>query len=48
MAHRIYLVDDDRFLLNLYAAKFKSAGEDVTPFESAAILLISLPHSYLK
>lgn len=27
---RIYLVDDDRFLLDMYATKFKSAGMNVT------------------
>src|SRR3989344_6751697 len=42
MAHRIYLVDDDRFLLNLYAAKFKTAGEDITTFGSAEELLTQL------
>lgn len=33
--HRIYLVDDDRFLLDMYAIKFKNAGHDVTAFQSA-------------
>lgn len=42
MAHRIYLVDDDRFLLNLYAAKFKSSGEDVTAFGGGEELLATL------
>ncbi len=42
MAHRIYLVDDDRFLLDLYAAKFKSAGDEVTAFPSASELLADL------
>jgi CheY-like chemotaxis protein len=42
MAHRIYLVDDDRFLLNLYAAKFKTSGEEVTGFGSAEELLANL------
>lgn len=42
MAHRIYLVDDDRFLLNLYATKFKAAGEDVATFDSAEGLLGAL------
>lgn len=27
---KIFLVDDDRFLLDMYATKFKSAGLDVT------------------
>ena len=39
MAHRIYLVDDDRFLLDLYAAKFKNAGDEVSVFTSAEELL---------
>jgi CheY-like chemotaxis protein len=42
MAHRIYLVDDDRFLLNLYAAKFTAAGEHITSFGSAEELLAFL------
>ena len=42
MAHRIYLVDDDRFLLDLYAAKFKNAGDEVTVFTSAEDLLADL------
>jgi len=42
MAHRIYLTDDDRFLLDLYAAKFKSAGDDVTVFTSAESLFMDL------
>lgn len=42
MAHRIYIVDDDHFLLNLYATKFKAAGEDVTAFGSAEMLLETL------
>lgn len=42
MAHRIYLVDDDRFLLNLYASKFKSAGEEVAAFASGEEFLAAL------
>lgn len=42
MAHRIYLVDDDRFLLDLYAVKFKNDGEDVAVFESGEKLLDAL------
>ena len=45
MAHRIYLVDDDRFLLDLYAAKFKNAGDEVTVFTSAEELLAQLRKS---
>lgn len=29
MSYRVYLVDDDRFLLDMYAAKFKAAGHEV-------------------
>lgn len=45
MAHRIYLVDDDRFLLDLYAAKFKNVGDEVTTFTSAEDLLADLRKS---
>lgn len=33
--YKIYLVDDDRFLLDMYAVKFKNAGHDVSVFQSA-------------
>lgn len=42
MAHRIYLVDDDHFLLNLYSVKFKSAGEEVSTFGGGEELLSEL------
>ncbi|MBI5405782.1 response regulator [Candidatus Kaiserbacteria bacterium] len=42
MAYRIYLVDDDRFLLDLYAVKFKGAGHDVSVFGSSEDLLAAL------
>ncbi len=42
MAYRIYLTDDDRFLLNLYAAKFKEAGHELSVFGSAEELLAEL------
>ena len=42
MTYRIALVDDDRFLLDLYALKFKNAGHDVSVFESAKAFLESL------
>ena len=42
MAYRVYLVDDDRFLLDLYAVKFKNAGRDVTTFSSGEGLLDAL------
>lgn len=40
--YRIYLVDDDRFLLDMYAIKFKNAGHDVTAFQSGDELLAAL------
>lgn len=42
MAYRIYLVDDDRFLLDMYAMKFKAAGHQVTAFQSGAAALDAL------
>ncbi len=53
MAYTIYLVDDDRFLLDLYAVKFKSAGHDVSMFSGGQELLAALrkakeaPHAIL-
>jgi len=38
-SYRIYLVDDDRFLLDMYAVKFKAAGHDVTAFQSGQAAL---------
>lgn len=40
--YRIYLVDDDRFLLDMYAIKFKNAGHEVTAFQGGEELLTSL------
>ena len=40
--HRIYLVDDDRFLLDMYAVKFKGAGHDVSVFQSGEDVLTKL------
>ncbi|MBY0110755.1 response regulator [Patescibacteria group bacterium] len=40
--HRIYLVDDDRFLLDMYAVKFKNAGHDVSVFQSGEDVLAKL------
>lgn len=40
--YRIYLVDDDRFLLDMYAIKFKNAGHDVTAFQSGDDVLAAL------
>ncbi len=45
MAYRIYLVDDDRFLLDLYAIKFKNTGHDVTVFGGGEELLTALRKS---
>jgi len=42
MAYRVYLVDDDRFLLDLYAVKFKNAGHEVNSFGSGEDLLDAL------
>ena len=42
MAYRVYLVDDDRFLLDLYAVKFKNAGHEVTIFGGGEDLLAAL------
>ena len=42
MAYHIYLVDDDRFLLDLYAVKFKNAGHEVSIFGSGEELLTAL------
>jgi DNA-binding response OmpR family regulator len=42
MAYRVYLVDDDRFLLDLYAVKFKNAGHDVNVFGGGEDLLATL------
>jgi CheY-like chemotaxis protein len=42
MAYRVYIVDDDRFLLDLYAIKFKNAGHEVTAFGNGEDLLAAL------
>lgn len=42
MAYRIYLTDDDRFLLDLYAIKFKNGGSEVRSFEGGEELLAEL------
>ena len=42
MTYHVYLVDDDRFLLDLYAVKFKNAGHDVTIFNGGEELLAAL------
>lgn len=42
MAYRVYLVDDDRFLLDLYAVKFKGAGHEVTAFGGGEECLVAL------
>ncbi len=40
--YRIFLTDDDRFLLDMYAIKFKNAGHDVTAFQSGDELIAAL------
>ena len=40
--YRIYLTDDDRFLLDMYALKFKAAGHDVSIFQNGGVLLSEL------
>ncbi|TSA43770.1 response regulator [bacterium] len=42
MAYHIYLTDDDRFLLDLYAVKFRNAGHDVSVFGGGEELLAAL------
>ncbi len=42
MAYRIFLTDDDRFLLDLYAVKFKNAGHDVSTYGGGEELLAAL------
>src|SRR3989344_4820807 len=42
MTYRVYLVDDDRFLLDLYAVKFRNAGHDVSVFGGGEDLLAAL------
>ncbi len=40
--YRLYLVDDDRFLLDMYAVKFKAANHEVTAFASGEEVLKAL------
>ena len=40
--YHIYLTDDDRFLLDMYAVKFKAAGHTVTAFSSGEEVLKAL------
>ncbi|MFM2330873.1 MAG: hypothetical protein RLZZ26_380 [Candidatus Parcubacteria bacterium] len=42
MAYRVYLVDDDRFLLDLYAVKFRNAGHEASVFGGGEELLAAL------
>lgn len=42
MAYHIYLTDDDRFLLDLYAVKFRNVGHEVSVFGSGEDLLAAL------
>ena len=45
MAYKVYLVDDDRFLLDLYAVKFSDAGHEVSVFGNGEDLLSALRKS---
>ncbi len=40
--YRLYLVDDDRFLLDMYAVKFRAAGHEVSAFSKGEELLEAL------
>lgn len=40
--YRIYLVDDDRFLLDMYAVKFKNAGHEIEVFQSGEEVIAAL------
>jgi CheY-like chemotaxis protein len=42
MAYRVYLADDDRFLLDLYAVKFRGAGHEASVFGGGEELLAAL------
>ena len=42
MIYKIYIVDDDKFLLDLYAVKFKNAGHEISVFGSGEDLLAAL------
>ena len=48
MTYRIFLVDDDKFLLDLYAVKFKNAGQEVSVFNNGEELLAELRKPDLK
>lgn len=41
-SYTIFLLDDDRFLLNMYATKFQNAGHVVRTFASGRELLAAL------
>jgi DNA-binding response OmpR family regulator len=40
--YRIYLIDDDRFLLDMYAVKFRAQEHEVTAFSSGKDLIAAL------
>jgi CheY-like chemotaxis protein len=40
--YTIYLTDDDRFLLDMYAVKFKAAGHTVSVFQNGNMVLEEL------
>ncbi|PIR44930.1 MAG: response regulator [Candidatus Vogelbacteria bacterium CG10_big_fil_rev_8_21_14_0_10_51_16] len=39
---RIYIIDDDKFLLDMYGLKFTDSGFDVTPMTDASEALVAL------
>ncbi len=40
--YKLFLVDDDRFLLDMYTVKFKAAGHEVTVFQNGEDALKAL------
>lgn len=41
-SHTVFIVDDDRFLLDMYAVKFKSAGVTASAFQNGEEMLAKL------
>lgn len=48
MAQCLYLVDDDKFLLGLYATKFRNAGYEVETAQGGEALLTALRQAERK
>ncbi len=46
-AKKILIVDDDRFLLDMYAVKFKGAGFDVNLSSSGSDALEKITHGFI-